>query len=77
MIILSGCYKTFMLNQSCSSICADCPSNRLDCKDKKRARPSLKSFAVDFNPTIRNIGIEINVVTSPVKMNRIALLLSN
>lgn len=50
--------------------------NRLDCKDKTKSRPSPESFAVDVYQTVRNLGLEINVVSdNPAEMNRIAILL--
>lgn len=75
-VFLSGFQKTFLLNQTCCSLCADCSSNRLDCKDKGKSRPSPESFAVDVYQTVRNLGLEINVVAdNPAEMNRIAILL--
>lgn len=75
-IFLSGYQKVFLLNQTCCSLCKDCPGNRIDCKDKKNSRPSPESFAVDVYQTVRNVGLEINVVAeNPAEMNRIAILL--
>lgn len=75
-IFLLGHQKVFLLNQTCCSLCKDCSGNRLDCKDKKNSRPSPESFAVDVYQTVRNAGLEINVVTeNPAEMNRIAILL--
>jgi len=75
-IFLSGHQKVFLLNQTCCSLCKDCSGNRVDCKDKKNSRPSPESFAVDVYQTVRNAGLEINVVSeNPAEMNRIAILL--
>jgi predicted metal-binding protein len=75
-IFLSGYQKVFLLNQTCCSLCKDCSGNRLDCKDKKNSRPSPESFAVDVYQTVRNVGLEINVIAeNPAEMNRIAILL--
>jgi len=75
-IFLLGFQKVFLLNQTCCSLCKDCPGNRLDCKDKTKSRPSPESFAVDVYKTVRNAGLDINVVKdSPSEMNRIAILL--
>lgn len=75
-IFLSGHHKVFLLNQTCCSLCKDCSGNRKDCKDKKNSRPSPESFAVDVYQTVRNVGLEINVVAeNPAMMNRIAILL--
>src|SRR5665647_1955900 len=75
-IFLSGYQKTFLLNQTNCSLCKDCSENRIKCKDKKRSRPSPESFAVDVYQTVRNAGLDINVVAdNPATMNRIAILL--
>lgn len=75
-IFLLGHQKVFLLNQTCCSLCKDCSGNRIDCKDKKNSRPSPESFAVDVYQTVRNVGLEINVVSkNPAEMNRIAILL--
>jgi len=75
-IFLSGNPKVFLLNQTCCSHCSDCSGNRIDCKDKRNSRPSPESFAVDVYQTVRNAGMEINVVdANPSEMNRFAILL--
>jgi predicted metal-binding protein len=75
-IFLYGHQKAFLLNQTCCSLCADCSGNRHDCKDKTRARPSPEAFAVDVYQTVRNAGMEINVVSvNPSEINRIAIVL--
>jgi predicted metal-binding protein len=74
-VFLSGFQKVF-LNQTCCSLCKKCPGNRVECKDKEKSRPSPESFAVDVYQTVRNAGMEINVVAeSPAEMYRIAILL--
>lgn len=75
-IFLSGHPKTFLLNQTCCSLCVECPGTRLDCKDKKHSRPSPESFAVDVYQTVHNMGMGLEVVSdNPALMNRIAILL--
>jgi predicted metal-binding protein len=75
-IFLSGYQKTFLLNQSCCTLCKDCTGNRINCKDKTRSRPSPESFAVDVYQTVRNAGINIDVVAvNPSDISRIAILL--
>jgi predicted metal-binding protein len=75
-IFLKGYQKTFLLNQTCCTLCKACSGNRIDCKDKVRSRPSPESFAVDVYRTVRNTGMEISVVSkSPAEMQRIAILL--
>ena len=60
LIFLKGYQKAFLFNQTCCSLCNDCTGNRIDCKDKRRSRPSPESFAVDVYQTVRNNGMEIN-----------------
>jgi predicted metal-binding protein len=75
-IFLSGYEKTFLLNQTCCGLCNNCSENRIDCKDKKNARPSPEAFAVDVYQTVRNAGMEINVVSeNPSEFNRYAFIL--
>jgi predicted metal-binding protein len=75
-IFLSGFHKVFLLNQTCCSLCKDCPGDRINCKDKVRSRPSPESFAVDVYSTVRAAGLDINVVAqNPSEMNRIAILM--
>jgi len=75
-VFLSGYQKTFLLNQTCCTLCKDCSGNRINCKDKMKSRPSPEGFAVDVYQTVRNAGLDINVVKdSPAEMNKIAILL--
>jgi predicted metal-binding protein len=75
-IFLSGYQKTFLLNQTCCTLCKDCTGNRINCKDKTRSRPSPEGFAVDVYQTVRNAGINIDVVAvNPADISRIAILL--
>jgi predicted metal-binding protein len=75
-IFLKGFHKVFLLNQTCCTLCKDCSGNRIDCKDKSRSRPSPESFAVDVYNTVRNAGLDLNVINhNPGEMARIAILL--
>jgi predicted metal-binding protein len=75
-IFLSGNHKAFLLNQTCCGICKECTGNRVDCKDKRNSRPSPEVFAVDVYQTVRNAGMEINVISdNPANINRYALIL--
>jgi predicted metal-binding protein len=75
-IFLNGYQKAFLFNQTCCGLCNDCSGNRKDCKDKKNSRPSPEAFAVDVYQTVRNAGMEINVVSeSPSEINRYAFIL--
>jgi predicted metal-binding protein len=75
-IFLQGYQKAFLLNQTCCGLCKDCSGNRIDCKDKKNSRPSPEAFAVDVYQTVRNAGMEINVISkNPSLINRYAFIL--
>jgi len=75
-VFLSGYQKAFLLNQTCCSLCKDCSGNRINCKDKTKSRPSPESFAVDVYQTVRNAGLDINVIAAnPSEIHRIAILL--
>jgi predicted metal-binding protein len=75
-IFLAGFHKVFLLNQSCCELCKECSGNRLDCKDKMKSRPSPEGFAVDVYKTVRNAGMDIDVVKeNPAEVTRIAILL--
>lgn len=75
-LFLSGYQKVFLLNQTCCTLCKKCPGTRVECKDKEKSRPSPESFAVDVYQTVRNAGMEINVVSeNPSEINRIAIVL--
>ena len=77
-VFLSGYPKTFLLNQTCCSLCKECPGNRFECKDKKHSRPSPEAFAVDVYETVKNLGLDIHVIDkSPSEINRIAILLTD
>ncbi|MBN1952940.1 MAG: DUF2284 domain-containing protein [Bacteroidales bacterium] len=75
-VFLLGHERTFLLNQTCCDTCKHCSGNRVDCLDKKNARPSPEAFAVDVYQTVRNAGWEMEVVKeNPSHFHRIAILL--
>ena len=75
-IFKTGNQKAFLLNQTCCGICKNCVGNRIDCIDKTNARPSPEAFAVDVYQTVRNAGMEINVIAdNPFEINRYAIIL--
>jgi len=75
-IFLSGFQKVFLLNQTCCGLCTECSGNRINCKDKQRSRPSPEAFAVDVYQTVRNAGMEIDVIAeNPSEIHRIAILM--
>jgi predicted metal-binding protein len=75
-IFLKGFHKVFLLNQASCNLCKKCSGNRIECKDKIKSRPSPESFAVDVYKTVRNAGLEIEVIdVNPSEMIKIAILL--
>ena len=75
-IFLLGYHKTFLLNQTCCSLCKDCKGNRTDCTNKKDSRPSPEAFAVDVYDTMRNTGLDIHVIAdNPDEIKRIAIIM--
>ena len=75
-VFLSGYQKAFLLNQTCCSLCKDCSGIRINCKDKTKSRPSPESFAIDVYQTVRNAGLDINVIAeNPSEIHRFAILL--
>lgn len=77
-IFLDGFPKSFLLNQTCCNNCKHCTGIRLECKDKKNSRPSPEAFAVDVYQTLKNVGMDLQVVSeNPSEMNRIAILMIN
>lgn len=77
-IFLLGNHKVFLLNQTCCNICQDCTGSRIQCKDKRRSRPSPEAFAVDVYETVRKAGFSINVINeNPSQINRFAFVLIN
>ncbi|TLX76989.1 DUF2284 domain-containing protein [Labilibacter sediminis] len=77
-VFLLGHQKAFLLNQTCCSLCKECTGDRLNCKDKRKSRPSPEAFSVDVYQTTRNCGMPIEVVKqNPSEINRIAILLTD
>ncbi|MBN2771352.1 MAG: hypothetical protein JXR90_11710 [Spirochaetes bacterium] len=75
-IFLEGYQKVFLLNHNCCCLCNDCSGDRINCKDKKKSRPSPEAFAVDVYETVRSVGMEIYVLSgNSSEMNRIAIFL--
>ena len=75
-VFLDGFYKTFVLFIDECNICADCSSERSECKNKKIARPCTEALAVDVYGTVRKIGYPIKVIReSNEEINRYAILL--
>lgn len=75
-IFLADYHKAFIFSQSNCSLCRDCARKKEDCKYPEKHRPSPEAFAVDIYGTVRNLGMEINVVTkSHQEIDRFAILM--
>ena len=72
---LSGYYKAFAMCALPCSYCNDCLPERIDfvldkaskrfCEHQDRARPSMEACGIDVYKSVRNVGYEIEVRTSP------------
>lgn len=72
---LSGYYKAFAMGALPCSYCNDCLPERIDfvldkaskrfCEHQDRARPSMEACGIDVYKSVRNVGYEIEVRTSP------------
>lgn len=75
-VFLAGYRKAFLLFMDECSLCTDCPGTRLDCRDKRGARPSPEALGVDVFATVGGVGYPIEVLTDTGQaMNRYAFLL--
>lgn len=75
-IFLAGYHKVFMLPMDSCSICADCVSDKKDCKNPKSARPTPEALGVSVFDTVRKIGYPIEVLKDySDEMNRYTFLL--
>lgn len=75
-VFLSGYYKAFLVSfQSCGQ-CAECAADRLECVNKKTARPGADALGIDVYATARGVGYPIQVLKSQEEsMNRYAFLM--
>jgi predicted metal-binding protein len=72
---LSGFYKAFALCALPCSFCPDCLPEREDftldlaskrfCEHQEKARPSMEGCGVDVFKTVKKVGYELKVCTSP------------
>jgi len=72
---LSGYYKAFAMGALPCSYCADCLPERIDfvldqaskrfCEHQDKARPSMEACGIDVYKTVRKVGYELEVRTSP------------
>ena len=76
MVFRKGFVKAFLLNHTCCNSCKKCSRNRIDCHDKRRAKPSPEAMAVDVFQTVKNAGMQINEISDHMtEISRFAFLL--
>jgi len=75
-VFLADNPKTFLLFMDSCSLCKECAEVRINCKNKRSARPAPEAMAVDVFSTVKKIGYSIEVLRDYSKtMNRYAFLL--
>ncbi len=75
-VFLAGYPKTFLLFMDSCNLCDNCIRERVSCKNKISARPTLEALAVDVFSTVSQLGYPIKVLRDYSEtMNRYALLL--
>ena len=75
-VFLAGYYKAFLISFGPCDQCESCSGNRIDCKDKKSARPGADAMGIDVYATARDIGYPIQVLRDYKEtMNRYAFLM--
>jgi predicted metal-binding protein len=75
-IFLAGNRKAFLLFMDSCELCNECAGKRLDCFNKKSARPAPEAMAMDVFATVKKVGYPIEVLTDYKKtMNRYAFLM--
>ncbi len=83
---LAGYYKAFAMVGLCCTYCDECIPERRDfvldqvpkrfCKHQHKVRPGMEASGIDVFKTVRNVGYEVEVLTSPYeKINFFGLLL--
>jgi predicted metal-binding protein len=61
-VFIAGHRKAFVLFTDECHMCTDCTGKRDDCKNKKDARPSPESLAIDVFETVRKYDFPIKVL---------------
>jgi len=75
-VFLSGNQKTFLLFMDTCGLCKECAAERINCRNKRYARPAPEAMAVDVFSTVKQIGYPIEVLQDYSRtMNRYAFLL--
>jgi len=76
LVFLAGHYKAFMISFEACGQCDECAASRLDCHNKKGARPGADAMGIDVYATARGVGYPIQVLTGYREtMNRYAFLM--
>jgi predicted metal-binding protein len=75
-VFLAGNPKAFLLFMDSCSACKNCAEERVECKNKRSARPAPEAMAVDVFSTVKQLGYPIKVLRDySDAMNRYAFLL--
>ena len=75
-IFLSGYYKALVTFVNPCSICKECKSEKADCVNSSRVRPTPEAFGIDVYATARLYDFPIDVLTDYEQtMNRYTFLL--
>lgn len=75
-VFLSGYYKAFLVSFQACGQCAECAADRLECVNKKSARPGADALGIDVYATARGVGYPIQVLRGREEtMNRYAFLM--
>lgn len=61
-IFLAGYYKAFTMFIDECGICNACADKRIECRNKKIARPCTEALAVDVYGTVTSIGYPVKVI---------------
>lgn len=75
-VFLAGYHKAFLVSFDSCNRCDACTGNRLDCNDKRIARPGADAMGIDVYATVRSAGYHIQVLKDyDEAMNRFAFLM--
>jgi predicted metal-binding protein len=61
-VFLAGNPKAFLLFMDSCSACKNCAEERVECKNKRSARPPPEAMAVDVFSTVKRLGYPIKVL---------------
>jgi len=75
-VFLADNPKAFLLFMDSCGLCKNCAEERIECKNKRSARPTPEAMTVDVFSTVKQLGYPIEVLSDYSKtMNRYAFLL--